>query len=314
MLLASISDRRTVVILLGAYNGGKHIADQLDSIKAQTHQNWRLIVSDDRSTDNTLDIVKAYQHAWGAEKLEIRQGPQQGFVRNFLSMACDPTIKADYFAFSDQDDVWLPEKLQVAIDYLDTVEHPAIPHVYGCRTIYTHENLKPYGMSPEFVFPRTFRNALIQNVVGGNTMVFNPVAKELLEAVGLVPTPSHDWWLYQLVTGAGGYVYYDPKPQVFYRQHNESLVGGNSSITAKVRRMMMLFKGRFKSWSDQNIHCLNLARPQLTEGSREILDLFAKMRGAHFKDRLRLLEVCGLYRQTLGGTLSLLAASLFNKI
>lgn len=299
---------------MGAYNGGKYIAEQLDSLPAQTHKNWRLIVSDDGSTDNTLYFVNKRRNAWGSEKVEIRQGPQKGFVQNFLSMACDPTVRADYYAFCDQDDVWLPKKLQVAVEYLESSEKKDVPHVYCGRTAYVGDNLKPYRYSSQFVFPRTFRNALIQSIAGGNTMVFNQAAKELLENAGQVPTPSHDWWLYQLVTGAGGIVHYDPVPYILYRQHENALVGGNTSIISRLERVTMVFKGQFKTWCDQNIECLESVRPLLNDSSCEILDLFSRMRTTTFKNRLRLLEVCGLYRQTWRGTLSLIVAAIFKKI
>lgn len=299
---------------MATFNGEKYIAEQLDSLAAQTYENWYLIVSDDGSTDRTIAILQKHQQLWGAEKLEIRQRSQSDFAQNFLALACCPSIRADFYAFCDQDDVWLPEKLQVAIAYLDSLENPEVPHVYCGRTAYVRDNLKPYAYSPEFVFPRTFRNALIQSIAGGNTMVFNPPTKILLEKVGPVPTPSHDWWLYQLVTGTGGVMHYDAIPHVLYRQHSGALVGGNNSFWAKVERMAMVLNGRFKAWSEQNIQCLQMAYPYLTESSQEILGLFIKMRLARFKDRFRLLEVCGLYRQTWRGTLSLMLAALIKRV
>lgn len=309
-----LTSQKSVAILMGAYNGSNYLAQQLDSLAAQSHENWRLIVSDDGSSDETLEIVKQYQAAWGADKVEIRQGPKTGFAQNFLSMACDPAIKADYYAFCDQDDVWLPEKLQVAVDYLDAVENDEKPRVYCGRTAYVRDNLKVYSYSPEFIFPRTFRNALIQSIAGGNTMVFNQATKTLLEKVGPVPTPSHDWWLYQLVSGAAGSVYYDPRPYILYRQHANSLVGGNASFWERIKRARMLVQGRFRTFSDQNIECLRIAFPHITSSAQEKVELFCKMRDARLKDRLRLIEVCGLYRQTWRGTISLILAALLKKI
>ena len=94
-----------VAILMGTMNGARFLPEQLDSLAAQTHQNWVLIASDDGSTDDTLGILKAYQAKWPTGKLIIKEGPKQGFCVNFLSMACDPSIQADYYAFCDQDDV-----------------------------------------------------------------------------------------------------------------------------------------------------------------------------------------------------------------
>jgi len=304
----------SVAILLGTYNGELFLEEQLDSLESQTVRNWKLYVSDDGSTDATLGIIHSYQSKLGTDKIQYRVGPQKGFAQNFLSLACDPGIKADYYAFCDQDDVWLPEKLSVAIEHIARESSPEKLYAYGGRTTYTDKKLKPIGLSPLFVFPRTFRNALIQNIAGGNTIVFNHATKTLLEKVGLVPTPSHDWWLYQLVTGAGGVMYYDPKPYIFYRQHINSLVGANVSIKSLYVRFSMLANGKFKEWTDRNVQSLHEAVNYLQPENIEVLMLLRKMRNAGFKDRIRLMQVCGLYRQTRRGTLSLAIASMLGKI
>lgn len=303
-----------VAILMGTMNGARFLPEQLDSLAAQTHQNWFLIASDDGSTDDTLRILQAYQAKWPAGKLMIKKGPKQGFCANFLSMACDPGIKADYYAFCDQDDVWLATKLVVALQNITENQEEGMPYVYCGRTSYVDENLKKIGCSPLFTFPRTFRNALIQSIAGGNTMVFNQCAKSALEKVGIVQHPSHDWWVYQLITGTGGEVFYDPIPQILYRQHKNALVGGNNSFMARAERISMVFKGEFRCWSDQNIAILCAVKPLLTHGGKETLELFKKLRNAKLKDRFRLMEVTGLYRQTWRGTISLLLAALFKKI
>lgn len=303
-----------VAILMGTMNGERFLAEQLDSLQAQTHQNWVLIASDDGSADRTLEILQQYQAKWPDGKLIIKEGPKRGFCVNFLSMACDPAIKADYYAFCDQDDVWLATKLAVALQNIIQNQEENMPYVYCGRSSYVNEKLKKIGCSPLFAFPRTFRNALIQSIAGGNTMVFNQSSKNALEKVGVVQHPSHDWWLYQLITGVGGDVFYDPTPQVLYRQHENALVGGNNSLWARIERISMVFKGEFRRWSDQNVAILCAAKPLLTHGSQETLELFKKMRDAKLKDRFRLLEVAGLYRQTWRGTISLLLAALFKKI
>lgn len=299
---------------MSTYNGEQFLAEQLQSIEDQTHKNWHLVISDDGSSDNTLAIAKQFQTKWGSDRLEIRQGPQQGFCLNFLSMACDATIKADLYAFSDQDDVWMADKLERAIAYVEENNESQLPRAYGGRTQIVDENLKPLGFSPEFTLPRSFRNALVQSIAGGNTMMFNQAAKELLEKAGLQKVVSHDWWLYQIVKGAGGIFYYDPKPALLYRQHTNAVVGANSSFKARIDRIFFVFTGRFKNWNDLNYDALCSIRHLLTKDSQDILDIFGRFRGANLKDRMRLLEVCGLYRQTWKGTLSLWFATIINKI
>jgi len=312
-----IPDSSLVVIFLCTYNGSLFLGDQLDSLEDQSHQNWKVIASDDGSTDQTLEILQEYQAKWPAGKLTIRSGPQKGFCQNFLSLACDPTIKSEYYAFCDQDDVWLPEKLEIAVGNIVAKQEyhgTKSPYLYCGRTAYISSDKKPLGFSPLFVFPPSFRNALIQSIAGGNTMVFNQKVKDMLERVGLVDVPSHDWWVYQLTSAADGVVYYDKVPKVLYRQHSEALIGGNSTALARLKRLKMLLKGRFFHWTNQNVIALNRAKDEMSKSNLEILSLFVTLRGAKLKDRLRLLEVCGLYRQTWGGTISLTLAALLKKI
>ncbi|MBT8621892.1 glycosyltransferase family 2 protein [Polynucleobacter paneuropaeus] len=315
--LRPFSDAPLVAILLCTYNGVRFLAEQLDSLESQTHQNWVVIASDDGSTDSTLEILQQYQAKWPAGKLMIRSGPQKGFCQNFLSLACDPQIRADYYAFCDQDDVWLPEKLEIAVGNIVAEQEyrgTKWPYLYCGRTAYISSDKKPLGFSPLFGFPASFRNALIQSIAGGNTMVFNQKVKQMLERVGLVDVPSHDWWVYQLTSAADGVVYYDKVPKILYRQHSEALIGGNSTIFARFKRLKMLLKGRFFHWTNQNLIALNRAKGEISKSNLEILSLFVTLRGAKLKDRFRLLEVCGLYRQTWGGTISLTLAALLNKL
>lgn len=306
-----------VAILMGTMNGARFLPEQLDSLQAQTHQKWVLIASDDGSTDDTLRILKAYQAKWPAGKLIIKEGPKQGFCVNFQSMACDPSIQADYYAFCDQDDVWLPNKLEVAVGNIAAHQvHKGVtlPYLYCGRTSYVSEKLEPIGISPLFVFPAKFRNALVQSIAGGNTMAFNQETKLALEKVGMVDVPSHDWWLYLLVSGIGGEVYYDKVPQILYRQHDDSIVGENRSFTSKCFRAYTLLRGRFRNWNTKNIEALCVVKCMLAEDNQEILRLFKLLRSAKLIDRFRLIEVCGLYRQTWRGTMTLYLAALLKKI
>ena len=303
-----------VVILMCTCNGESFLAEQLDSLQAQTHQNWVLMVSDDGSKDSTLDILLRYQTNWPQGKMTIRNGPQKGFCQNFLSLACDAEVKADYYAFCDQDDVWLPEKLTVALQTIAANLNIYAPFIYCGRTTYVTKELKPCGISPFFAFPPSFRNALVQSIAGGNTMVFNHAAKLLIEKAGLLNVPSHDWWVYQLITGAGGDVFYDSVPHLLYRQHDGALVGGDTSFTDRLARVKMLMQGRFENWNTQNIAALKAVRHLLLKNNQEILGMFEALRGARLVNRFRLLQICGLYRQTARGTFSLFLAALFKKI
>lgn len=228
-------DAMRVAILMCTKNGAKFLAQQLKSIADQTHTNWTLFVSDDGSSDETVDIVARFAREF-SQRVVSRLGPGKGVCANFLSLATDPSIDADYFAFSDQDDIWHKNKLERAINWLATVPDQ-IPGMYCGRTELVTADGQSYGLSPLFTRAPAFQNALVQSLGGGNTMVFNRAAKKMLEDAGRIEVVLHDWWLYQLVSAAGGAIHYDPRPTIKYRQHPNSLIGSNLGWRARIVRI-----------------------------------------------------------------------------
>ena len=107
-----------VAILMGTCNGARFLRAQLDTIAAQSHRDWRLVASDDGSADGTRAILAAFRDRHGPGRVEIRPGPRRGFAANFLWLAGDPGIGADYYAFADQDDLWHPDRLARGLDRL----------------------------------------------------------------------------------------------------------------------------------------------------------------------------------------------------
>lgn len=303
-----------VAILMCTHNGDSFLAEQLSSIERQSYTNWTLTVSDDESKDGTLELLRSFSESWGGERLRVLAGPGRGFVANFLSLTCRADIEADFFAWSDQDDVWDEDKIQVALTWLKTVpEH--IPALYCGRTRLVSEFGRAVGYSPLFCHPPSFSNALVQSIAGGNTMVFNHAARELLcEAGADLNIPSHDWWAYQLITGVGGVVCYDPEPKMQYRQHDENLIGSNSSWAARLVRLRMVFQGRFFEWNEQNINALEAMQHRLCEKHKVTFVLFKDARRQTLLKRLLGMRLAGLYRQTFLGNLGLVLAALLKKI
>lgn len=303
-----------VAILLCTYHGQHYLAEQLESFAAQSHTNWEVWASDDGSEDDTHSILEAYISKWGSGRLSMHFGPAEGFAANFLSLTCNASINADFYAYSDQDDVWEADKLARAVQWLQSV--PAdVPALYCSRTQLVDADNNEIGVSPLFTKAPSFANALMQNIGGGNTMVFNNAARELLREAGENKSViTHDWWAYMVVTGCGGRVFYDSKPTLRYRQHGGNLVGTNADWTARFKRIRMLFQGRFKLWNDSNISALLTLQHRLTPENREILQCFAKARGMRLIPRLIHLKRSGIYRQTLLGNIGLVAAAFFGKI
>ena len=302
-----------VAILLATCNGAAWLPEQLDSIAAQTHPHWRVWASDDGSRDATPRILARYRARWGPARLGARRGPCRGFAVNFAALACDGAIEADYFAYCDQDDIWEPDKLARALAALRP-QPAARPALYCSRTRLVDVQGRAIGHSPLFSRPPGFRNALVQNIGGGNTMVFNRAARRLLQRAGEVDVLTHDWWTYLVVSGCGGHVHYDPQPSLRYRQHAHNQVGMNATWPARIRRLGLMLRGRFRAWNSRNLDALAALRPLLTEENRRVLDRFALARDALLPHRLAGLVDAGIYRQTLAGNLGLAAAALLKKV
>lgn len=302
-----------VAILLGTYHGQQFLVDQLDSIAAQSHTNWQVWASDDNSQDNTHAILEEYRANWGGA-LSVMSGPSEGFATNFLMLVCNASIQADYFAFCDQDDIWEPGKLTRAIEWLRTIPNE-IPALYCSRTRLVDNENRDIGLSPLFIKSASFANALVQNIGGGNTMVFNQAARNILcEAGSSVEVVSHDWWTYLLVTGCGGKVFYDPVPSIRYRQHQENLVGHNSNLFARWKRICMLVRGRYKKWNNINLKALKLVYANLTPENKEIYNKFSSARNSWVIPRILGLAISGVYRQSLLDNVALAIAAFLGKV
>ncbi len=303
-----------IAILLCTYQGEKYLAAQLDSFEAQSYPDWSLWVSDDGSTDATLNLLATYAQHHRPGQVTMRSGPRKGFVANFMSLLCEPTLHADYYALSDQDDIWHADKLERAVKWLSQVS-AGQPALYCTRTELIDEADQSLGLSPLFTRPPAFANALMQNVAGGNTMVMNNAARSLLlEAGADVDVVAHDWWVYIVVSACGGCVHYDSEPSLRYRQHAENLIGANAGVSARLLRIRMLFEGSLKAWTNQHIRALTPFLPKLTPSNRRVFDRFVSARQRNLLPRIIGIKRSGVYRQTALGNLGLLAAAIVNRI
>src|SRR5579862_4424704 len=305
---------QSIAILLCTFNGARFLPSQLASYEAQDFSDWSLFVSDDGSQDGTMALLEEFRKKHGPVKVSLRRGPQQGFVANFLSLICDPAIESDYYALSDQDDVWLPHKLSRAAAFLTKTPADA-PLVYCSRTRLIDEEGSEIGLSPLFKKPLHFRNALTQSIAGGNTMVFNEAVRQALMRAGPHANPaSHDWWIYLLISAVGGVVFYDSEPTVSYRVHPRNVIGSNRSAAAQVLRARMLWQGRFQAWTDMNVAALERIERLMTDDNRRTFELFRRSRKRSLLPRACGLIRSGIYRQTLLGNIGLAVATLTGRI
>lgn len=296
-------------IILCTHNGARYLSMQLDSILRQDGCCLFIVASDDGSQDETRLILDKYKTEY--DNLSWSSGPCLGLVANFMRALRDG-VKADYFAFSDQDDVWCDGRVTRALEFLKKVPQE-VPALYVSRTAFVDEKGIYIGKSTLCSLPPSFRNALVQNIASGNTMVFNCAARDLLIALSDNGDPAwHDWALYQVVTACGGRVLYDPEPTVLYRQHSTNAIGGHWSVNASWRRLRMLFHGRFRDWNGQNLHALEGIIAHVLPENRELLRRFIVVRQCRTPwGRVIGLYRLGLYRQTRLGQLGLYVAAFF---
>lgn len=306
---------KEVTILLALYNGAKNIEAQLQSFIRQSHTHWSLIISDDGSTDTGPEIIRQFCAGHPEHKIALIEGPKQGYVKNFLSLIDATDADTDFISLSDQDDVWLEDKLERAIACLDKLE-ANVPALYGSRTMVCDDTLKTKSLTTLFKKPPGFQNALVQNIIGGNTMVINQPALRMLKEITQFSTGTtcHDWWIYQMISGVGGTVIYDPNPSLKYRQHAGNLIGANTTTLASLARLNLILNNQFKKWNGQNISALCACKEWLTPDNRAILDRFSAAREKTLFARLIGFYKSGVYRQSLVGNLALILATFMGKV
>ncbi len=247
----------SVVILLATYNGGAYLSDFLDSLVKQTFADFKVLVRDDGSTDETLNIIQAYKGVLCIDVLNVseRLGPAMSFFE-LLRSAGD---NFDYYFFADQDDSWHVEKIERAITAL-AIEKETVA-LYCSRMDYVDEHLRhiKYSRIPRRL---SFENALVENIATGCTVAFNRNARQLV----LTNLPNkvimHDWWIY-LVAIAFGKVIYDDFPTIKYRQHDSNVLGASTNLLQDMQRKFARFVRKdggvfsLTSQAEELMHCFS---------------------------------------------------------
>ena len=306
----------TVHILLATYNGARYLDEQLQSIARQTHCDWTLTVSDDGSTDDTLAIVQRFA-AQVHQPVTVLQGPRQGSstANFFYLLAQAPTGNSqDLYAFCDQDDVWLDDKLSSAVKWHIQYSGQNV-RLYCARTQVVDEQLQPIGISPNIKRTPSFGNALVQNIASGNSMVFSHAV--LLTQRKVLPEHSvwHDWTTYIVSTALGGLVFFDETPNLLYRQHQNNVIGTNNGLRSQLNRLQPLFSGRYKNWADLTERTIQDIKDELPQRSLDIFYKFqALRRSPSFLVRLRTYKNSEVRRQRIISNASLIFAILFRLV
>lgn len=283
-----------IKVLLSAYNGARYIEEQIESILNQSYEEVELIVRDDGSTDGTVEILKVYEEK-GLIRLET--GKNVGFVDSFFWLI-EHAGEGDYYFFSDQDDVWFPNKIEMALEKLANVDSSK-PVLYfsnydfydGDMNFISHHQAKGNKLS--------FRNSIVDCVPLGFNSCFNKKAYELTIANMPKHSQGHDWWMYMLCSGLGQ-VIYDDRATVKYRRHNANVSGEEVSFFKfQIWRFQKLFlNGYFGKIKEQIIEFETLFGKQLSLENKKILALFTK-KGFHPVNSLKKVFYPKYFRQKL---------------
>lgn len=308
-----------ILIVMAVYNGARFLQAQLDSLAAQTDPDWDLLVSDDGSSDQSRAILEQARANWStgapAHRVMLLEGPRTGLVGNFFHLLAHLPPGTALAALADQDDVWLPEKLAKARAALARL--PAgQPALYCAGSMICDADLRPLRRSPVFRRPPSFRNALVQSVGGGNTMMLNAAAIDIVRAaVAEAGTAAvHDWWLYQVITACGGTILRDPAAVLHYRQHGANAIGANTTMRGRIHRVVFIMGRRFAEWNRVNLRALHASRHRFTPEACRVLDAYDRARHGPVWGRLRALSASGVYRQSRIGTLALFFACLLGRL
>lgn len=219
-------------ILLASYNGEKYIAEQIESILNQTYEDWSLYIKDDCSTDNTVKIINAYERIYKDKiKVIVSDKPSGSAKDNFFSML--QYSKSGYIMTCDQDDVWIPEKIEITYRKMKEAEY-----AYKDIPLLVHTDLKVADENLHVISDSLLKmqnldssrdklnNLLVQNIVTGCTVMVN---RKLLDYIKTIPKYAimHDWWM-ALIASSLGKIEFIEKPTVLYRQHKYNNIGAKN--------------------------------------------------------------------------------------
>ena len=288
-----------VAILLSTFNGERYLNEQLRSYTAQTHANWRLYWRDDGSSDGSTDLMAAFAEGQGRGKcIQLEEDGQLRATGSFLALL-RIALRGDasFFAFSDQDDVWLPEKVAHAVSALG--EMPATrPAIYFCARTLVDSDLRLIGRARALRRAPGFTAALTQNVIPGCCMIINRAAAELIDAAEMPDRTWHDWWCYLVVSASGGLVIGGDAPDILYRQHPGNLVGEPRGFCRRAIRAARRGRRPFVSLFWRHIAALQARPGLLPDQTRTMLGAIVDASKGGLLARVRVLFIPGLVRQT----------------
>lgn len=230
-------------ILVAVYNGEKYLKEQLNSLINQTYKDINIIIRDDGSTDNSLDIIKEFKFEHPEKTTLIEGNPTKSAKNNFFELLNH--AKSDYIMFCDQDDIWLENKVKLTLAKMQETEETygnSIPVLCHTDLKVVDKNLnelhKSFFKMQKFDITKTSLNrALVQNIVTGCTMMINKPLLDLAKNTNSENVIMHDWWLF-LIASAFGRVEVVNSPTILYRQHGKNQLGAKRITNIKFSDMV----------------------------------------------------------------------------
>jgi hypothetical protein len=292
-----------VAILLSTFNGERYLPEQLASFTAQTHANWALHWRDDGSSDGTVQMMTDFSTGPGAGRCIVHPfGERMRATGSFLTLLRAALQRpAELFAFSDQDDVWLAEKLANGVAALVQVpvDQPAL---YVCGRAPVDATLRPVGRVPTPAPAAGFPACLIQNLAPGCCMMLNRMAAALIDQATLPAETWHDWWTYIVVSAHDGRILTSSSPDILYRQHGDNQVGEPRNpwhrIVAAVGRGRRPFMARL--W--RHVAALQAGASALPAQTRASLTVIERAKSGGLPARVEALRLAGFARRSRAET------------
>jgi len=218
------SKQKLISIALATYNGERYLHRQLDSIFNQTYKNLEVIASDDCSSDGTIEILKEYKKKYGL-KYSVNK-KNLGFVKNFENAI--NKCKGDYIALADQDDIWMPNKIERLVNEIgDYSLICSDAELIDGKDMKIADSFRKYSNN-YIAEGKNFTTMVFRNFVTGCTSL---VTRNLI--VKTIPIPDgvhhHDWWLALIAAKTNGIKYLD-ETLIKYRQHSYNDTGANKKI------------------------------------------------------------------------------------
>lgn len=239
-------------ILLATYNSSVFLRNQLDSLYQQTDLDWELVIRDDGSSDDTLEIIREYQNRHDNIRLLTDERKGLGAMKSFMELLYQ--TESSYYFFCDHDDIWLPDKVKISRNLMEHEERESkeIPLIIHTDLIVVDQDLKTIhpsfwkssGIKPKILNNKNF--VQVFNFVTGCSMMFNNAAKQVSFPYPEL-TPMHDWWIAMQVLKNKGKVFHIEKPSILYRQHQGNEVGARkvnfNYFSKKIQNLSTTLKG-----------------------------------------------------------------------